>query len=290
RMFVVGLLSGSQFKTTRAGHAKLFTRRFSRQVSSLRPFANFRVNCESGAALVVSAFRGGVPGVRVQPSPPGRAVKALLRQRNVQDPILPFFGIRSGPNKHEFFDDGSNGGVLLHQKHARAGTACLKKPAKVQGHSLEITRNENSILLGGDGQHFWVGNPVQASVIRREKVHQIGRNLPKCRGIVWKSRETRIRSCSAAMASTSGSGTPSRPASFAERKSIVGSLREQPLTIATFRSASARKRIIRQTLRVSSCCRARSSFSFRWGGAGCALMNSSSRRSRSAMSFSASPV
>jgi hypothetical protein len=109
RMFVVGLLSGSQFKTTRAGHAKLFTRRFSRQVSSLRPFANFRVNCESGAALVVSAFRGGVPGVRVQPSPPGRAVKALLRQRNVQDPILPFFGIRSGPNKHEFFNDGSNG-------------------------------------------------------------------------------------------------------------------------------------------------------------------------------------
>ena len=100
---------GSQFKTTRAGHAKLFTRRFSRQVSSLRPFANFRVNCESGAALVVSAFRGGVPGVRVQPSPPGRAVKALLRQRNVQNPILPFFGIRSGPNKHEFFDDGSNG-------------------------------------------------------------------------------------------------------------------------------------------------------------------------------------
>ena len=109
RMFVVGLLSGSQFKTTRAGHAKLFTRRFSRQVSSLRPFANFRVNCESGAALVVSAFRGGVPGVRVQPSPPGRAVKALLRQRNVQDPILPFFGIRSGPNKHEFFDDVANG-------------------------------------------------------------------------------------------------------------------------------------------------------------------------------------
>ena len=44
RMFVVGLLSGSQFKPTRAGHAKLFTRRFSRQVSSLRPFANFRVN------------------------------------------------------------------------------------------------------------------------------------------------------------------------------------------------------------------------------------------------------
>ena len=67
---------GSQFKTTRAGHAKLFTRRFSRQVSSLRPFANFRVNCESGAALIVSALRGGLPGVRVQPLPPGRAVKA----------------------------------------------------------------------------------------------------------------------------------------------------------------------------------------------------------------------
>src|ERR1039458_5643706 len=62
--------------------------------------------------------------------------------------------------------------------------------------------------------------------------------------MVWKSCETRMRSCSAASASTSGSGTPTRFASFAYRKSIVGSLRKQPATIPSLRSASAKKRII----------------------------------------------
>src|ERR1035437_5576277 len=62
--------------------------------------------------------------------------------------------------------------------------------------------------------------------------------------MVWKSCETRMRSCSAASASTLGSGTPVRFASFAERKSIVGSLRKQPATIPSLRSASAKKRII----------------------------------------------
>ena len=116
------------------------------------------------------------------------------------------------------------------------------------------------------------------------------RNSPKCRGMVWKSCDTRMRFWPAAKASTVGSGTPSRFASFAERKSIAGSLRLQPLTIAKSRSASARKRITCQLRRDNCCCRARSIFAFRWAGVGWALLKSASTRSRSAMTFSTSSL
>ncbi len=115
-------------------------------------------------------------------------------------------------------------------------------------------------------------------------------SCPKCRGMVWKSCDTRMRSSAAASASTSGSGTPSWSASLADRKSISGSRRKHPATIPSLRSASARKRIIRQDRRASSCCRARSSFCLRSGGAGWVLANSSSTRSRSAISVSTSSL
>jgi hypothetical protein len=51
-----------------------------------------------------------------------------------------------------------------------------------------------------------------------------------------------MRPCEAAIPSTSGSLIPSSFALCAERKSIAGSRRAQPVTIAWWRLASARKR------------------------------------------------
>jgi hypothetical protein len=56
--------------------------------------------------------------------------------------------------------------------------------------------------------------------------------IDKAPGIVLKSCETRIQSCSAANVSTVGSGTPARLASIADKKSICGSRRRHPRTIA----------------------------------------------------------
>ena len=67
---------------------------------------------------------------------------------------------------------------------------------------------------------------------------------------------------------TSGSETPSSFAPLADRKSIVGSRRRQPLTIPSSRLASAKKRSIPQPLRASISCRARSNFSLSSGGQG----------------------
>jgi hypothetical protein len=67
-----------------------------------------------------------------------------------------------------------------------------------------------------------------------------------------------------------------------------GSRRKQPLTIASRRLASARKRIIRQLRRACTWWRIRANFSLMSGGVGCVFVNSSSSRSRSVMSSSTS--
>ena len=132
--------------------------------------------------------------------------------------------------------------------------------------------------------------PAASRRTRRDRT-RAARNLPKCRGIVLRSEVTRMRCRSAARARTSGSDTPSSLASFAERKSITGSRRLQPLTIASWRLASARKRIIPQLRRDSIwCCRIRSNFSVMAAGAGCAALKASSSLSRWARSLSTSSL
>lgn len=83
-----------------------------------------------------------------------------------------------------------------------------------------------------------------------------------------------------------GVGSFRQFAPLAERKSMVGSRRKQPLTIASRRLASARKRTILQLRRASMCRGIRSNFSLTPGGVGWVFVTSSSSRSRSAMSFS----
>jgi hypothetical protein len=116
------------------------------------------------------------------------------------------------------------------------------------------------------------------------------RKSAKWRGIVLRSEVTRIRFWCVVKVSTSGSGTPSSPASLAERKSIAGSRRRHPVTIAWWRLASARKRIIFQLRRETFCCRIRSNVFLTSGGVGCAAVKASSSRSRSAMSPSTSSL
>ena len=113
------------------------------------------------------------------------------------------------------------------------------------------------------------------------------RKSPKWQGIVLRSEVTRIRFSFVAKASTVGSGTPSSLASRAERKSIAGSRRRQPVTIASWRLASPRKRTIGQLRRETLCC-IRSNVILTSGGVGCAVVKASSSRSRSAMSASTS--
>jgi len=109
---------------------------------------------------------------------------------------------------------------------------------------------------------------------------------PKFCGMVFQSEVTRTRPSAAARAGTSRSGTPSRFAPAAERKSIAGSRRRQPVTIELRRLASARKQITRQLCRASTCRRMRANLCLMSGGVGCSALYASSSRLRSAMSFS----
>jgi hypothetical protein len=59
---------------------------------------------------------------------------------------------------------------------------------------------------------------------------------------------------------------------WADRKSIAGSRRRQPVRIALWRLASARKRIIRQLRRETVCCRIRSNLSLTSGVGGWAAV------------------
>lgn len=90
---------------------------------------------------------------------------------NFQYPVLPLRRIRGRPNQHEFIDDVANWRRLLHEEHAGAGTSFLKERAKVSRHGLEIVRNKNSILLGGQGQDRRVGNPFEVCVVRGEEIN-----------------------------------------------------------------------------------------------------------------------
>ncbi len=70
------------------------------------------------------------------------------------------------------------------------------------------------------------------------------RNLRKWAGMVAASWETSTRWCSAAPPEPLGSVIPRNPAAWAARKSMDGSRRRTPLTMALLRSASARKRTL----------------------------------------------
>ena len=95
----------------------------------------------------------------------------MTLEGNFQNPILPLLRIRGRPNEHKLVDDLANWGRLLYQKDAGAGTSCTEELAKVSRHGLEIVRNKNSILLGGQGQDRRVGNPFEVCVVRGEKIN-----------------------------------------------------------------------------------------------------------------------
>ena len=146
----------------------------------------------------------------------------------------------------------------------------------------------------GPNQHEFFYRFTNREVLRHEKDARAGiaglkkvAEMPRHGMEIVRHRNAILRS---RQRQHLGIDTPSRSASLADRKSISASRRKHPATIPSLRSASARKRIIRQDRRASSCCRARSSFCFRSGGAGWVPANSSSTRSRSAISVSTSSL
>ena len=130
---------------------------------------------------------------------------------------------------------------------------------------------------------IWTALPrFRGDSSERTWVYRIAHNIA-ISASVRRNRRTRIQASYALDLDV-------RAASLAERKSSAGSRRKQPLTIASRRLASARKRIIRQLRRASICRRIRLNFSLMSGGVGCVFVNSSSTRLRSTMSFSTSPL
>ena len=84
---------------------------------------------------------------------------------DAQDAILPFAGIRGAPNQHQLLDHRADRRILFHQEHARAVAARLEKLPEVAWHGLEIVRNENTLLLRCDSEHFWIRNTPEFRIL-----------------------------------------------------------------------------------------------------------------------------
>ena len=90
--------------------------------------------------------------------------------RNLHDPILPFVGVRSGPDQYERFNDLGQGCPLLDEEDARALAIRFQEVTEVTRHRPEIGSDKNPILTRGEGQYFGVGNSFQPSLVRRKKI------------------------------------------------------------------------------------------------------------------------
>jgi hypothetical protein len=66
----------------------------------------------------------------------------------------------------------SDGRSLLDEEYTGARMSRCEELAEVCRHGLEVVRDQNAPLLGGQSQHVGVSDAIQARDLRREKINR----------------------------------------------------------------------------------------------------------------------
>ena len=86
-----------------------------------------------------------------------------ISQRQILQPVLPFFRLGSFPDQQQVLNRSSN------QEHAGAVVARCKLP-EVLGHRADIMRNNNAGILGGQQQDGQVIQTLKPGRLSRPKI------------------------------------------------------------------------------------------------------------------------